>query len=127
MSTKKFFICRHCGNIIAKVEDSGVSVVCCGDEMEEIIPNIIDASVEKHLPVVKVEGQKVSVSVGDTPHPMWAEHFIQWVFLETDNGGQRRILLPGDAPHVDFFIANDDKPIAVFAYCNLHGLWLTEL
>lgn len=127
MSTKKFFICRHCGNIIAKVEDSGVSVVCCGDEMEEIIPNIIDASVEKHLPVVKVEGQKVSVSVGDTPHPMLAEHFIQWVFLETDNGGQRRILLPGDAPHVDFFIDNDDKPIAVFAYCNLHGLWLTEL
>ena len=119
----KFYKCAHCGNVIEKVVDSGVPVVCCGEEMEELIPNTVDASGEKHVPVVtRIDEHTIKVEVGSVPHPMLPEHFIEWVYLQTDKGGQRKVLNPGDAPHVTFCLG-EDKPIAVFAYCNLHGLW----
>ena len=122
----KFYICRTCGNIIEKINDSGVPVVCCGQKMEELIPNTVEASGEKHIPAVNVDGSIVRVNVGSVNHPMADEHYIEWVYVETENGGQRKSLKPGDAPNVSFCLGND-KPVAVYAYCNLHGLWKTAL
>ncbi len=122
----KFYICRTCGNIIEKVKDSGVPVVCCGKPMEELVPNTVEASNEKHLPAVRVEAGMVHVNVGSVDHPMLNEHYIEWVHVETENGGQRKYLEPGEAPSVTFHLG-DDKPVAVYAYCNLHGLWKTEV
>ena len=119
----KFFICRHCGNIIAYVKPSGVKVVCCGEPMQEIVPNTSDGAVEKHVPVVSRDGNKVTVKVGSVEHPMLPEHFIEWVCLETKKGRQRIALHPGEKPVVEFYLAPDDEPVAAFAYCNLHGLW----
>ena len=94
--------------------------------MEELIPNTVEASNEKHLPAVSVNGGEVLVAVGSVEHPMVAEHFIEWVVLETENGSQRKFLQPGEKPEVSFLL-NGEKPVAVYAYCNIHGLWKTEL
>lgn len=120
---QKFYICEHCGNIIAKVKDAGVPVMCCGQKMTEIVPGTTDAAVEKHVPSYVVEGNKVIVNVGEVDHPMIEEHFIEWVSLQTKQGNQRKVLNPGEAPKVCFAICEDDEVEAVYAYCNLHGLW----
>ncbi len=122
----KFYICRHCGNIIGMVKNSGVPVVCCGEKMQLLVPNSVEASGEKHVPVAEVVGDKVTVRVGSVDHPMLAEHYIEWVYLQTEKGGQRKAFMPGDAPVAEFALA-DDKAVAVYAYCNLHGLWVKEL
>ena len=122
----KFYICRHCGNLIGKIHDAGVPVICCGEKMEALEPNTVEASNEKHLPVVTVNGNEVTVNVGSVEHPMLPEHFIQWVYLQTEKGGMRKALTPGEAPVVKFALV-DDKPVAVYAYCNLHGLWMTKI
>lgn len=126
MCATKFYICEHCGNIIGMVHDSGVPVVCCGQKMTRLEPGTVEASHEKHIPVVSVEDGKVKVNIGSVPHPMTDEHYIQWVYLQTDRGGQRKCLSPGDAPELSFALA-EEKPVAVYAYCNLHGLWVAEL
>ncbi len=120
---QKFYICEHCGNIIAYVKRSGVPVMCCGEKMKEIIPGTADASLEKHVPVVQVNGNKVTVSVGSVAHPMIPEHFIEWISLETKEGNQRKNLIPGSLPKVEFSITETDEVVAVYAYCNLHSLW----
>ena len=122
----KFYICRHCGNLIVKIHDAGVPVSCCGEKMEELIPNTVEASGEKHKPVVSVENGIVRVSVGSVAHPMVPEHSIEWVFVETENGGQLKRLNPGSEPEVKFLL-DGEKAVAVYAYCNLHGLWMTEV
>ena len=122
----KFYICRHCGNLIGMINDSGVPVICCGLKMDALVPNTVEASGEKHLPVVTVEDGAVHVNVGSVDHPMIPEHYIEWVYVQTENGGQRKALKPGDAPSVSFCLG-DDKAVAVYAYCNLHGLWMTEV
>ena len=123
----KFYICEHCGNIIEKINDAGVPVMCCGEKMKELIPNSVEASGEKHVPVVTVEEGIVKVNVGSVNHPMAEEHFIEWVYVETDKGGQRKYLNPGEEPNVSFSFADGEKPVAVYAYCNLHGLWVSEI
>ena len=123
----KFYICEHCGNIITYAKNAGVPVVCCGQKMKEIIPGSVEASVEKHLPVVKVEGNLVTAVVGSVEHPMVEEHFIQWLALETENGSQLKRLVPGEKPQAVFALAEGEKPLAVYEWCNLHGLWKTEL
>lgn len=119
----KFYICKHCGNIIAYVASSGVKVVCCGDPMTELVPNSTDAAQEKHVPVVKVEGKKVTVTVGSTLHPMTAEHHIEWIAIHTKQGNQRKPLDVSGKPEAVFMLADGDEFIEAFAYCNLHGLW----
>ena len=126
MNHMKFYICPHCGNLVEMVNDAGVNPVCCGQKMTELVPNTVEASGEKHIPVVSVEGSKVIVNVGSVDHPMVAEHFIEWVYVETENGGYRKELRPDSAPHVEFELGSD-KAVAVYAYCNLHGLWKTDL
>lgn len=123
---QKFYICAHCGNIIAKVKDAGVPVMCCGQKMDELVPGTVDASVEKHVPAFTVDGNIVKVTVGAVEHPMAEEHFIEWVSLQTKQGNQRKALVPGQAPAVEFAICDGDEVEAVYAYCNLHGLWKAE-
>ena len=120
---QRFYKCNHCGNIIEKIEDKGVPVVCCGEKMEELIPGTVDAAVEKHVPQYSVEGNLVRVAVGSVEHPMIPEHFIQWVSLQTKQGTQLKKLSPGEKPEVVFALAEGDSVEAVYAYCNLHGLW----
>jgi superoxide reductase len=122
----RFYICRHCGNLIGLIENTGVPVVCCGDKMSELLPNTVEAAVEKHLPVVTAAGDNITVAVGSAAHPMLEAHHIAFVYVETARGGQRKALKPGEEPLLTFAFA-DDTPVAVYAYCNLHGLWKTEI
>ena len=124
---KKFFVCKHCGNMIGLLHDAGVPMMCCGEKMVELVPNTTDAAQEKHVPVATVEGNKVVVNVGSVDHPMLDEHWIQWVYLETDKGGHRKVLNPGEKPNVVFALTEDEKTLAVYEYCNLHGLWVAKL
>ena len=122
----KFYVCSHCRNIAEMVYDTDIALYCCGDKMQELVPNTVEASGEKHIPAVKVGDGVVEVNVGSVDHPMEEIHWIEWVQLVTDKGMHRRFLKPGEAPNVSFRL-EDEKPLAVYAYCNLHGLWKTEL
>jgi len=124
--TQKFYICEICHNLVGLIEDGGVPLICCGTEMVELTPNTVEASVEKHLPAVKLEGEILTVEVGSVPHPMEEAHHISFIYVETEQGGQRKCLEIGKEPVASFTFIND-KPIAVYAYCNLHGMWKTEL
>ncbi len=124
--SEKFYICEHCGNLVEMVEASGVAMVCCGEKMKALVPNTTDASTEKHLPVIKYDDGKLTVDVSSTEHPMQAAHYIKWIYVQTENGGQRKALKPEDKPHAEF-VLTDDAPKAVYAYCNIHGLWMSEL
>lgn len=120
---QKFYVCEHCGNIITKVKDSNVPVMCCGQPMKEMIPGTTDAAVEKHVPVYEVEGNVVNVQVGSVEHPMIAEHYIQWIVLQTNQGVQIKYLEPENPPVASFALAEGEEVEAVLEYCNLHGLW----
>ena len=119
----KFYRCKKCGQIVAIVEKKACPIMCCGEPMEEIVPGTTDAAVEKHVPVFEVKDNKVYVTVGEVAHPMLAEHYIEWVAIQTKNGNQRKALKPEDEPKAVFAILEDDEVLAVYAYCNLHGLW----
>lgn len=119
----KFYICEHCGNIVVKVKDAKVPVMCCGQKMKEIIPGTTDAAVEKHVPVYQVEDHIVKVSVGSVAHPMLEAHSIEWIYLLTKEGTQCKYLKPGEKPEASFALTEGDEVEAVYAYCNLHGLW----
>lgn len=123
----KFYVCEHCGNIAVKVVDSGVPLVCCGESMVELVAGAVDAAKEKHVPAVTVEGNVVSVCVGDVEHPMTPEHYIQMICLVTEKGYQIAPLSSDVEPKATFVVAEGDKPVAVYEYCNLHGLWVAEL
>ena len=123
---QKFYICETCHNLVGLIEDGGVPLVCCGMEMAELVPNTEEASAEKHLPTIKWEDEILTVEVGSIRHPMEAAHHISFIYAETRQGGQRKCLEIGDEPVAHFAFAAD-KPTAVYAYCNLHGMWKTEL
>ena len=122
----KFYVCSHCRNIAEMVYDTDIALYCCGDKMQELVPNTVEASGEKHIPAVKVGDGVVEVNVGSVDHPMEEIHWIEWVQLVSDKGSYRKWLNPGEAPNVKFLL-NGEKPLAVYAYCNLHGLWKKEL
>ena len=119
----KFFVREKCGNFVGMIKESGVPMMCCGQKMTELIPGTSDGAAEKHVPVYTVEGRKVSVAVGSVEHPMADVHYIEWIALETVKGAQRKVLHPGEAPVAEFALTEDDSVVAVYAYCNLHGLW----
>ena len=120
---QKFLKCEKCGNIVAVVHESKVPLMCCGQKMEQIIPGTVEASKEKHIPVYNVKDNKVIVTVGSVEHPMVDVHYIEWVSLQTKYGNQRKALKPGMEPKVCFAVCEGDEVEAVYAYCNLHGLW----
>lgn len=119
----KFYICKETGEVITRLTSSGTTITCDGHEMVELKAGVTDAAVEKHVPAVTVDGSKVSVQVGSVSHPMTPEHLILWVALETDRDAQIHWLQPGDAPECSFVVPEGQSPKAVYAYCNLHGLW----
>ena len=122
----KFYSCEICGKIIAMVKDTGVPTICCGQPMKEIVPGSVDAAAEKHVPVVSVDGNIVTVEVGSVPHPMAEEHYIEWIVLSTKEGMQRKELNPGDEPKAEFALTDGDEVIGALAYCNLHSLWKSK-
>lgn len=123
---QRFFTCKHCGNTIGLINNGNTDIICCGEAMTELVPNTFDASEEKHVPQASYKDGIVDVQIGSVEHPMTEEHYIPWVYIQTEKGGQRKNLTPGSQPKVQFAIV-DDQPVAVFAYCNLHGLWMADL
>ena len=119
----KFYRCETCGQIIAFVKKTAVPVMCCGKPMKEIIPGTTDAAIEKHVPVVEIDGNKVIVKVGSVTHPMLPEHYIEWIAIQTKQGNQRKALNPGEEPKACFMLCEGDEVEAAYAYCNLHSLW----
>ena len=119
---QKFYICKHCGNIIKYVNNSGVKVVCCGEVMEELTPNTVDAAVEKHVPEVEQNNTNVMIKIGSVEHPMTEEHYIKWISVTTTKRVLDYELKPNMKPEVTF-VLDDEEILEVFAYCNLHGLW----
>ncbi len=124
--TKKLYVCKHCGNVIGLIVNKGVPLMCCGEKMSELVANSEEAAVEKHLPVVEKNGDEITVSVGSVNHPMTDEHYIPFVYVQSEKGGQRKGGKPGELPVFKFSFV-DDKPLCVYAYCNLHGLWKTDV
>lgn len=124
---RKFLLCTNCGNLIEFIKDSGVTPICCGQNMKELIPNMVDASGEKHIPIIKLEENKAIVQIGEMLHPMSEEHFIEWIYLETTNGIKRAKLNPNEEPIKEFALSMNEEVISAYAYCNLHGLWLKEV
>lgn len=118
----KIYRCKHCGNIITKINDSGVSVYCCGEEMEELVANSSDAASEKHIPIVEINDNIAKIKVGENPHPMLEEHYIEWIYIETKKGFQVKYLEPNQESYCSISII-DDEIEGVYSYCNLHGLW----
>lgn len=126
MKEIKFYRCEKCGNIVTKIIDGGPTPFCCGEKMVELKADSTDAAVEKHVPVIEVSEGIVTVKVGETPHPMLEEHYIQWICLHTEKGVQFAWLEPNEAPEAIFALAEDDAVIEAFAYCNIHGLWVSN-
>lgn len=120
---KKFYFCPHCGNLVEMVEDSGQVPVCCGEPMKELVAKTGDVGNEKHVPVIKEEKNMVTVTVGATLHPMLPEHHIQWIYILTDQGIQRKKLKAGQPPVAQFALLDNEVLLEAYEYCNLHGLW----
>ncbi len=123
----KFYRCQKCGKIVGMIQGSPCPTMCCGEPMVELVANTTDAAQEKHVPVITVDGNVVTVEVGSAAHPMLAEHFIQWIALETKEGMQRKELAPEAAPKAVFALAPGDEAVSAYAYCNLHGLWKADI
>ncbi len=122
----KFLKCKICGKIVAVVNERQVPTICCGQPMEEMVPNTSDGVVEKHVPVYEVKGNVVHVKVGSVEHPMLENHYIEWVAIKTNFGNQRKVLKPGEKPEVEFALLPGEKVVAVLEHCNLHGLFSTK-
>lgn len=119
----KYYLCNHCGNIAELVRDGGVDMYCCGEKMRRLDEEGMIGPAEKHLPRVEINADSVKVSVAETPHPMSEEHYIGWIALTTDKGTQRKAFTPDSTPEAIFPILKGEKPLEVYAFCNLHGLW----
>lgn len=123
---QKFFACEHCGTIVSMIRDGGAPLMCCGEKLKELIPGITEGASEKHVPVFQVNGDTVTVCVGSAEHPMTPEHSIQWVALQTTQGAQYKTLHSENRPEACFALCGGDKVESVYAYCNLHGLWMAS-
>lgn len=123
----KYYECKTCGNVMVLFEDSGVIPVCCGSTMIEITPQSLDGAKEKHVPVVEVNANEVTVRVGEILHPMTDEHYIKWIVLETDKGKYIRSLKPGQDPVAKFWLVNNEVPLIAYEYCNIHSLWTKQI
>ncbi|HHW21928.1 MAG TPA: desulfoferrodoxin [Clostridiaceae bacterium] len=121
-----FYKCSVCGNLIGKIEDSGVEIVCCDKPMEKLVANTVDASKEKHVPVAEVDGDKITVKVGSVAHPMVEEHYIQWICVICSDRVQKVRLSPGQEPTATFIVPESGE-VEIYEYCNLHGLWKTTI
>lgn len=122
-----FYKCEICGNVAIKIIDSGVPMLCCGKVMSEIVPNSVDASSEKHKPVVSTSENQIKVVVGEVLHPMTSEHYISHIALETEKGIYIKNLLPTDQPTASFLLEEGESAISAYSVCNLHGVWMSNI
>lgn len=124
----KHYTCRYCGNLVAMVNDTGRNIGCCGKDMTEVTPKATDPRTEKHAPGIAREGNEVRITVGpaDNRHPMKEDHAIGWVCLVTNEGSHRKTLIPDGKAEAHFPLSKGEEPIAAFAYCNVHGVFVTE-
>lgn len=123
----KLYRCPICGQIVTKVKDTKVPLVCCGKPMEELVAKEFEEGFnEKHIPTYSLDGNKLNVTLGSVKHPMLAEHYIEWIVVETNKGVQRKSLKSGDEPSALFLLEDDEKVEAIYAYCNLHSLWVKK-
>ena len=124
----KFFVCKKCGKLVLDLDNKN-KLICddCGEEMQELVPNTVDAATEKHLQVVNVSGKDVLIKVGEVTHPMLENHYISAIFLKTNKGIYSLELNPVQEPKANFTLKRCEKPVCAYAYCNLHGLWKTEI
>ena len=113
--------CPLCGNIVEVLHTGAGELVCCGQPMDLVVENTVDAAKEKHVPVVEKTNDGFKVSVGSVPHPMEEKHWIEWIELRAGGKVYRQNLAPGDAPEAVFCV--DAAEATALAYCNLHGLW----
>ncbi len=127
MCENKFYLCERCGNLVGLINNGGGQLVCCGQKMTKLEAGVVEASREKHIPVIEIANGAVCVSVGAVTHPMSAEHNIGWIYLETNKGGQRKCLSPDEAPVAVFALSDGEVPVAAYAWCNLHGLWKADV
>lgn len=121
MQSKQIYKCLECGNVVELLVVGGGELVCCGDPMVLEAPNTVDASKEKHVPVIERTAGGVKIKVGSVPHPMEEKHFIMWIEITSGGVSERVFLRPGDSPEAEFKCATDDVRARI--YCNLHGLW----
>lgn len=126
MSEQKFFRCKHCGNLVGLIHNAEVPLFCCGEPMEALVPNTVEAATEKHIPVVSTKERLVYAEVGSVAHPMTEEHHIEFIYLQTEAGGQMKRLCIDKKADAMFALLNDEA-VAVYAYCNLHGLWKADV
>ena len=119
----KFYRCEHCGNIITFVHSAGVPVMCCGQKMEELVPNTTDGALEKHVPQITREGNHVTIQVGSTIHPMLEEHYIQIIAAAAGDTVTFKLPKPGDEPVLK---VSSEAPVTAYELCNLHGFWKGE-
>ena len=124
----KLYRCKKCGQIVEVIKDTGVPLVCCGETMEELTPKIIEEGLtEKHLPIYEIHDGSVTINVGSTLHPMLSNHYIEWILLVTNKGCQKVCLKPGKAPTVTFRLGYNEQIKAIYAFCNIHSLWITKV
>lgn len=117
-----FFKCDICGNVMFKMSGKEVVPQCCGKPMTLLCAGTTDGNIEYHIPVIEqLRDGIVKVRVGRKPHPMVDEHYIEFLFLETERGGMIHYFKPDETPCAIF--QTFDRPVAVYAYCNIHGLW----
>ncbi len=121
-----FYRCSICGNIVGKIEDNGVELICCGKAMDKLEANVVDAAKEKHVPVAEVDGDTITVKVGSVEHPMIDAHYIQWICVMSGDRVQRVSLAPGQEPKA-IFVVPESGEVDIYEYCNLHGLWKTTI
>lgn len=122
----KLFKCPYCGNIVFSVKDSGKSLYCCKQKMERVSPGMIDASAEKHVPVVEIKDGKILAKVGAVEHPMNEDHYIEWIAVETTKSTRQILLKPGTKPEAVFYLDDGDTFKAAWAYCNIHSIWKSD-
>jgi len=124
--TKKLQVykCEVCGNIVEVLHTGKGELVCCGQPMKLMEENTVDASQEKHVPVIEKTEGGVKVKVGSAPHPMEEKHYIEWIELIAEGKAYRQFLKPGEAPEA-FFPIQGEK-LTAREYCNIHGHWKAE-
>lgn len=127
MKTLKFFKCNICGNFFIRVTEGFGTASCCNEEMKELTPSKTEGLGEKHLPVVKCEGNKITITVSSVIHPSTDAHHIEFIALQTTNGFQFKKLKSEDRPQATFILEEGVRPVAAYEYCNIHGLWMTEI
>ncbi len=119
----KIYRCKKCKNIIESLVGS-TDKLCCDEKMELLLSNTVDAAIEKHLPKLVRTGNEVKINIGEITHPMTEEHYIQFVIIREGNKITRYDLVPGDSLEFNTLTENS---VEVFSYCNLHGLWMSQI